>query len=166
MTGGAPTPEEAIESGKRLGRIIRKEVGEDPHVVFDYVGQATFPISVFVVRRGGAVVTCGSSTGYQHQYDNRYLWMNLKRIIGSHAANYAEQWECNRLFCLGRLTPMMSAVYPLSDVAEATRLVQRNEHVGKVSVLCLAHAQRPPAARWRWGLRFAVLHPPDGSTAR
>jgi crotonyl-CoA reductase len=131
-------PEQDIVLGKRLGRIIRAEVGEDPHVVFDYTGQATFGVSVFVVRRGGVVVTCGSSTGYQHRFDNRYLWMNLKRVVGSHAANLQEQWECNRLFQLGRLVPVLSTVYPLEDVGEAARLVQTNGHLGKVGVLCQA----------------------------
>jgi crotonyl-CoA reductase len=134
----APTPERTIELGKRLGREIRRQVGEDPHVVFDHVGRATFGISVFVVRKGGTVVTCGSSTGYDHHFDNRYLWMNLKRIIGSHAANLQEQAECNRLFRLGHLSPVLSAVFPLQEVAEAARLVQLNKHTGKVGVLCLA----------------------------
>ncbi|MGC5346846.1 crotonyl-CoA carboxylase/reductase [Streptomyces sp. DT24] len=139
MAGKPPaTPEETIELGKRLGRIIRAETGEDPHVVFDYVGRATFGVSVFVVRRGGTVVTCGSSTGYQHQFDNRYLWMNLKRVIGSHGANFQEQWECNRLFRLGQLVPTLSAVYPLTEAADAVRHVQTNQHIGKVGVLCLA----------------------------
>ena len=132
------TLEQTTELGKRLGRVIRRETGEDPHVVFDFIGEATFGISVFVVRRGGAVVTCGSSTGYRHQYDNRYLWMNLKRIIGSHAANLQEQWECNRLFQLGKLMPILSEVYPLAETPEAARLVQNNRHTGKVGVLCLA----------------------------
>jgi crotonyl-CoA reductase len=127
-----------LEIGKQLGRIIRREVGEDPHAVFDYVGKATFGVSVFVVRRGGVVVTCGSSTGYHHVYDNRYLWMKLKRIIGSHVANLAEQWETNRLFAQGRIMPALSTVYSLDEVAEALRLVQTNAHVGKVGVLCLA----------------------------
>ncbi|MDX3524045.1 crotonyl-CoA carboxylase/reductase [Streptomyces scabiei] len=134
----ADDPDASIEAGKRLGRIIRAETGEDPHVVFDYIGRATFAISVFVVRRGGTVVTCGSSTGYQHRFDNRYLWMHLKRIVGSHAANLQEQAECNRLFRLGHLVPVLSAVHPLADVAEAARLVQTNRHTGKVGVLCLA----------------------------
>ncbi|MFE5583079.1 crotonyl-CoA carboxylase/reductase [Kitasatospora sp. NPDC056531] len=139
LTDGAEhDPAEVIKIGKRLGGIIRKEVGEDPHVVFEHVGQATFGISVFVVRRGGSVVTCGSSTGYQHQFDNRYLWMKLKRVIGSHAANYQEMWETNRLIGMGKIMPMLSTVYPLSEVAEATRLVQTNGHLGKVGVLCLA----------------------------
>jgi crotonyl-CoA reductase len=129
-----------LELGKRLGRAIRAEVGEDPHIVFDYVGRATFGKSVFVVRRGGTVVTCGSTTGYDHTFDNRYLWMNLKRVIGSHAANLAEQWECNRLFAMGRLMPALSTLYPMAEVGEAARLVQRNEHIGKVGVLCLAPA--------------------------
>lgn len=133
-----PGPEATIELGKHLGRAIRRELGEDPHVVFDFVGRATFGVSVFVTRRGGTVVTCGSSTGYQHHYDNRYLWMNLKRIIGSHAANLQEQWECNRLFKLGKLVPILSETYPLSEVADAARLVQTNRHIGKVGVLGLA----------------------------
>ena len=43
------------------------------------------------------MVTCGSSSGYAHEYDNRYLWMHLKSIVGSHFANYREAWEANRL---------------------------------------------------------------------
>lgn len=135
---GALTPERTIELGKRLGREIRRQVGEDPHVVLDYIGRATFGISVFVVRKGGVVVTCGSSTGYDHHFDNRYLWMNLKRIVGSHAANLQEQAECNRLFQLGHLSPILSEVFPLKEVGEAARLVQMNRHTGKVGVLCLA----------------------------
>lgn len=131
-------PYQAIKVGKRLGAIIRKETGTDPHVVFDPVGKYTFGISVFVARRGGVVVTCGSSSGYDHQYDNRYLWMKLKRIVGSHVANLQEQWEANRLFGLGKVVPMLSTVYSLNDVGEAARLVQRNQHVGKVGVLCMA----------------------------
>lgn len=127
-----------VEIGKRLGTIIRRETGTDPHVVFDYVGEQTFGVSVFVARRGGVVVTCGSSTGYAHRYDNRYLWMNLKRVIGSHVANLNEQWETNRLIALGRIVPMLTRVYALQDVGEAARLVQLNQHMGKVGVLCLA----------------------------
>lgn len=136
--GDADTPELAVEYGKRLGKAIRAELGEDPHIAFDYVGRSTFAVSVFVVRRGGTVVTCGSTTGYRHHYDNRYLWTGLKRIVGSHGANLSEQWETNRLFELGKLVPVLSRTYPLADAAEAVRLVQTNRHTGKVGVLCLA----------------------------
>lgn len=131
-------PDEVLTIGKRLGSIIRQRVGRDPDIVFEHVGRATFGISVFVVRRGGVVVTCGSSSGYQHVYDNRYLWMKLKRVIGSHVANLQEQWEANRLIEAGKIVPTMSVVYGLAEAAEATRLVQENRHIGKVGVLCMA----------------------------
>ncbi|PWI09294.1 crotonyl-CoA carboxylase/reductase [Streptomyces sp. NWU339] len=163
----ALTPQRTIELGKRLGREIRRQVGEDPHVVFDYVGRATFGISVFVVRKGGVVVTCGSSTGYDHHFDNRYLWMNLKRIVGSHAANLQEQAECNRLFRLGHLSPVLSEVFPLKEVGEAARLVQMNKHIGKVGVLCLAPEEglgvTDPVLREKIGV--SRLNPLRGSGA-
>ena len=130
--------DETTARAKRLGRAIRSAVGEDPHVVFDHVGRQTFGVSVIVARRGGTVITCGSSTGYEHVYDNRYFWMNLKRIIGSHGMNLNEAAEMIRLYRLGRLAPVLSSLYPLEETAEAARLVQLNRHVGKVGVLCAA----------------------------
>jgi crotonyl-CoA reductase len=127
-----------VQAAKRLGKAVRSAIGEDPHIVFDYVGQSTFGISVIAARRGGSVVTCGSSTGYQHTFDNRYFWMNAKRIIGSHGMNLHEASEMMRLYQLGQLMPVLSTVYPLDEVGEAARLVQLNHHVGKVGVLCLA----------------------------
>jgi crotonyl-CoA reductase len=127
-----------VKGWRRLGEEIRRQVGEDPHIVFEHSGQETFGASVYVARRGGTVVTCGSSSGYRHQYDNRHLWMKLKKIIGSHGANYHESWEVNRLFTLGMLAPTLSRVRTLADVGEATRAVQLNQHVGKTAVLCLA----------------------------
>lgn len=160
----------AVEYGKRLGRRIRAELGEDPRVAFDYVGRATFGTSVHVVRRGGIVVTCGSSTGYQHEYDNRYLWMNLKRIVGSHIANLHEQWETARLFRLGGLVPILTDLFPLEETGEALRLVQQNRHVGKVGVLCLAPGEglgvTDPALRERVGAERLTSWRRYASTAR
>jgi crotonyl-CoA reductase len=123
---------------RRLGAEIRRQTGEDPAIVFEHTGRETFGASVYVARRGGAVVTCGSSSGYAHEYDNRHLWMKLKRIIGSHGANYQECHEVNRLISLGMIQPTLSAVFPLERAAEAARAVQLNRHVGKVGVLALA----------------------------
>ncbi|HXC46125.1 MAG TPA: zinc-binding dehydrogenase, partial [Solirubrobacteraceae bacterium] len=120
---------------------IRRHFGEDPHIVFEHVGRQTFGASVYLVRRGGTVITCGSSSGYRHEYDNRRLWMRVKRVIGSHAANWQEAWEANRLIQRGAIMPTLSKVFPLEQVGEAVREVQLNSHVGKVGVLCLAERE-------------------------
>lgn len=130
-----------IDKAKRIGTEIRRHLGEDPHIAFDYLGRETFGASLYLVRRGGAVVTCGSSTGYLHEYDNRRLWMRLKRIIGSHIANWQEAWEANRLIQQGRVVPALSKVFTLEQAPEAARDVQLNRHLGKVGVLCLAERE-------------------------
>ncbi|MFL6162950.1 MAG: crotonyl-CoA carboxylase/reductase [Jatrophihabitantaceae bacterium] len=127
---------------KRFGARIRELTGgEDPDIVFEHPGRETFGASVYVAKRGGTIVTCASTTGYQHCYDNRYLWMNLKRIIGSHFANYRESWEATRLIARGAIHPTLSKVYPLAETGQAAHDVHRNLHQGKVGVLCLAEAE-------------------------
>ena len=87
-------------------------------------------------------MTCASTSGFVHEYDNRYLWMNLKRIIGSHFANYREAWEANRLIardaCIRRCPS-----YPLEDTGQAAYDVHRNLHQGKVGVLAPGAGGRP-----------------------
>jgi len=124
---------------KRLGAKIRELTGgKDPDIVFEHPGRETFGASVFVARRGGIIVTCASTSGYLHEYDNRYLWMSLKRIIGSHFANYREAWEANDLIQRGLIHPTLSRTYTLEQVGQAAYDVQRNLHQGKVGVLALA----------------------------
>jgi crotonyl-CoA reductase len=124
---------------KRFGAKVRELTGgDDPDIVFEHPGRETFGASVFVARRGGTIVTCASTSGFMHQYDNRYLWMNLKRIVGSHFANYREAWEANRLIAKGKIHPTLSRVYSLQDTGQAAFDVHRNLHQGKVGVLCLA----------------------------
>ena len=127
---------------KRLGERIRELTGgDDPDIVFEHPGRETFAASVFVAARGGTVVTCASTSGFGHWYDNRYLWMNVKRIIGSHFANYREAWAANRLIDRARIHPTLSKAYPLAQTGQATYEVHRNAHQGKVGVLCLAPAE-------------------------
>src|SRR5690242_14760647 len=124
---------------RRFGKDIRALTGgEDVDIVFEHPGRETFGASVYAARKGGTIVTCASTSGFMHEYDNRYLWMNLKRIIGSHFANYRESWEANRLIDKGLIHPTLSKVYPMAEVGQAAYDVHRNLHQGKVGVLCLA----------------------------
>ena len=124
---------------RRFGADIRALTGgSDVDIVFEHPGRETFGASVFVTRTGGTIVTCASTSGYMHEYDNRYLWMNLKRIISSHFANYREAWEANSLIKRGLTHPTLSKTYALDQVGQAATDVHHNLHQGKVGVLCLA----------------------------
>ena len=126
---------------RRFGKRVRELVGRDPEIVFEHPGRQTMGASVFVAARGGTVVTCAATSGYMIEYDNRHLWMKLKRIVSSHFANYREAWDANRLICEGKIQPILSDVYALDQVGEAAHQIHHNLHEGKLGVLCLASAE-------------------------
>ncbi|MDP9022477.1 MAG: crotonyl-CoA carboxylase/reductase [Actinomycetota bacterium] len=120
---------------RRFGKKIRELIGGDVDIVFEHVGRATFGASVFVVKKGGVVVTCASTTGYRHEYDNRYLWMNLKRILGSHFANYNEAWAATELVDRGMIHPILSKTFPLDEAGQGAYEMHHNLHAGKIGIL-------------------------------
>ena len=86
-------------------------------------------------------MTCAATCGYMLEFDNRHLWMKLKRIVSSHFANYHEAYEMNRLIDRGVIQPVMSEAFSLDQVGEAALKVHHNKAEGKIGVLCLADAE-------------------------
>jgi crotonyl-CoA reductase len=123
---------------RRFGKKIRELVGTDPDIVFVHPGRQTMGASVFVAKRGGMIITCAATSGFMIEYDNRYLWMNLKTLKGCHFANYREAWAANRAVCEGKVHPTLSQVFTLDETGEAAYQVHHNLHEGKIGVLCLA----------------------------
>jgi crotonyl-CoA reductase len=123
---------------RRFGKDIRGLIGEDVDIVFEHPGRQTMGASVFAVKRGGTVVTCAATSGYMVEFDNRHFWMKLKKMVSSHFANYAEAYAANKLINDGKIQPLLSAVHPLEETGIAARAIHRNEHEGKIGVLCLA----------------------------
>ncbi|MGB3411825.1 MAG: crotonyl-CoA carboxylase/reductase [Microthrixaceae bacterium] len=126
---------------RRLGKKVRELVGEDPDIVFEHPGRSTMGASVFITKRGGTVVTCAATSGYMVEFDNRHLWMKLKKVLSSHFANYQEAWEMNRLIRQGAIQPVMSEVFDLEHVGDAALKVHHNEAEGKIGVLCMSPAE-------------------------
>jgi crotonyl-CoA reductase len=123
---------------RRFGKKIRELAGADPDIVFEHPGRQTMGASVFVAKRGGLIITCAATSGFTIEYDNRYLWMNLKTIKGSHFANYREAWAANQLICDGKIQPTLSQVFTLPETGTAAYEVHHNRHEGKLGILCLA----------------------------
>ena len=126
--------------GKAIWDIIGK--GNDVDFVFEHPGEATFPVSCFVVKRGGMVVFCAGTTGYNLTMDARFVWMRQKRIQGSHFANLKQAAQANRLVIERRIDPCMSEVFSWDDIPEAHMKMFRNQHKpGNMAVL--VQAPRP-----------------------
>jgi len=128
---------ETRKFGKAIWEITGK--GNNVDMVFEHPGEATFPVSVFVVKRGGMVVICAGTTGYNLTMDARYLWMHQKRVQGSHFANLKQASAANQLMLERRLDPSMSEVFPWDEIPQAHMKMRRNEHKpGNMAVLVSA----------------------------
>jgi crotonyl-CoA carboxylase/reductase len=126
--------------GKAIWDITGK--GNDVDFVFEHPGEQTFPVSCFVVKRGGMVVFCAGTTGYNITFDARFVWMRQKRIQGSHFANLLQASQANRLVVERRIDPCMSEVFSWNDIPRAHMKMWRNEHKpGNMAVL--VQAKRP-----------------------
>ena len=122
--------------GKALWDITGKK---DVDIVFEHPGESTFPVSVFVVKRGGMVVICAGTTGFNLTMDARFLWMRQKRVQGSHFAHLKQASAANKLMLERRLDPCMSEVFPWAEIPQAHMKMYKNQHKpGNMSVLVQA----------------------------
>ena len=138
MRKGGETPEEEkarFKVSRDFAKRVKRILGEAPDIVFEHVGKATFPTSVFTVKPFGKVVICGATSGFDLDFDVRYLWMRQKQIIGSHFAN---AWQChktNELMRESKIRPVLWRTMGFEDVANAHQLMHENKHAGKIAIL-------------------------------
>jgi crotonyl-CoA carboxylase/reductase len=140
---GTPAYDEWTKEARKFGKAIWDITGKgnDVDFVFEHPGEATFPVSCLVVKRGGMVVFCAGTSGYNITFDARYVWMRQKRIQGSHFANLQQASQANRLVVERRIEPCMSEVFAWNDIPRAHTKMWKNEHLpGNMAVL--VNAQR------------------------
>jgi crotonyl-CoA carboxylase/reductase len=135
--GGETAAEEKARFGesRRFCKAVAGLLGGQPDIVFEHVGQATFPTSVLAVKPFGKVVICAGTTGYNLDFDVRYLWMRQKQIIGSHFANAYECMKANELIEEAKIRPVLWRTMGFEGVPEAHQLMRDNKHLGKISIL-------------------------------
>ncbi|MGC6392301.1 MAG: crotonyl-CoA carboxylase/reductase [Alphaproteobacteria bacterium] len=123
---------------RRFGKAIWAFTGkgQDVDMVFEHPGESTFPVSCFVAKRGGMVVFCAGTTGFNLTFDARFVWMRQKRIQGSHFANLMQASAANKLVIERRIDPCMSEVFGFEEIPLAHEKMLNNEHKpGNMAVL-------------------------------
>ncbi len=137
------TPEykEWFNETRKFGKAIWEFTGKGNNVdmVFEHPGEATFPVSSFVCKKGGMVVICAGTSGFNCTFDVRYVWMHQKRLQGSHFAHLKQAAAANRLMCEGKIDPTMSEVFTWEDIPVAHQKMLKNQHQpGNMAVLVQA----------------------------
>ncbi|MDO6726153.1 MAG: crotonyl-CoA carboxylase/reductase [Cognatishimia sp.] len=128
---------EARRFGKAIWEITGK--GNNPDIVFEHPGESTFPVSNLVCKKGGMVVICAGTTGFNLTFDVRYTWMHQKRLQGSHFAHLKQAAAANQMMIERRIEPFLSETFEWDEIPEAHMKMFRNEHKpGNMSVLVQA----------------------------
>jgi len=130
-----------FEGAKAFGKAVWEALGErtSPRIVFEHPGQDTIPTSNFVCDRGGMVVICAGTTGYDTMIDVRYLWYQQKRYQGSHLMNTEQATAFNDLVRDGTIRTTLGATYPYDEIPEVHQMMG-DGGLPEGNVACLVNA--------------------------
>jgi crotonyl-CoA carboxylase/reductase len=133
-----------FEGAKAFGKAIWDVLGEktSPRIVFEHPGQDTIPTSIFVADRGGMVVICAGTSGFDTMVDVRYLWYLQKRYQGSHLFNDDQARAFNDLVREGTVRTALGATYPYAEVPLVHQLMG-DGGLPEGNVSCLVSAPAP-----------------------
>jgi crotonyl-CoA carboxylase/reductase len=106
-----------FDGAKAFGKAIWEVLGEktSPRIVFEHPGEETIPTSNFVCDRGGMIVICAGTTGYDTLIDVRYLWYMQKRYQGSHLFNDEQAAAFNELVRERKVSTTLGRTYDYSE---------------------------------------------------
>jgi NADPH:quinone reductase-like Zn-dependent oxidoreductase len=101
-------------------------------IVVENVGQETWEKSILALAKGGRLVTCGATTGYEAKTDLRHLFFKGLSLLGSTMGSRSELLQIAELIAAGRLHPVVDRVLPFTQAAEAHRLIAARAVFGKI----------------------------------
>ena len=114
----------------RAIRELTNKRGVD--VVVDYVGADTWVRSLRSARRGGRVLTCGATTGFDPQTDLRQIFFRQVQVIGSTMGSPRDFLDVMKCIFRGQLRPIVDRALPLSEARKGHELVEQRAVFGKI----------------------------------
>jgi NADPH:quinone reductase-like Zn-dependent oxidoreductase len=119
---------------EKYGKPQRRTYEGGVDVVINFTGGDTWHPSLRCLKRGGKLLVCGATAGYDPKEDLRYVWSFELQIIGSNSFYDENLTALMQLIQEGKMKPLIDTVVPLEGAAEALRLIQDRKVIGKVVV--------------------------------
>jgi NADPH:quinone reductase-like Zn-dependent oxidoreductase len=115
-----------------VAEVKRLTARRGADIVVDHVGAATFGKSVVACARGGRIVVCGATAGYEPVLNLRHVFWRQLSILGSTLASKGCLPRILELVSAGRLRPVVDRVQPLAAIVEAHRRLESRAAFGKL----------------------------------
>jgi NADPH:quinone reductase-like Zn-dependent oxidoreductase len=119
---------------EKYGKPQRRSYQGGVDVVVNFTGGDTWHPSLRCLKRGGKLLVCGATAGYDPKEDLRYVWSFELNIIGSNSFYDDDLQALMKLIAEGKMRPVIDKVLPLEEAREGLRLIQDREVIGKVVV--------------------------------
>src|SRR5436853_5405293 len=119
---------------EKYGKPQRRSYDGGVDVVVNFTGGDTWHPSVRCLKRGGKLLVCGATAGYDPKEDLRYVWSFEIEIKGSNSFYDDDLAALMQLIQQGKIKPVVDKALPLEPAAEGLRLIQDREIFGKVGV--------------------------------
>lgn len=101
-------------------------------VVIDHVGSKTWPISIEVLKVGGKMIACGTTTGGEASVNIRTFYSKEAQIIGAYLGSKSQLISLHKFMKLKKLRPIIDSIFDLKDVALAHKKMENSSHLGKI----------------------------------
>ena len=119
---------------EKYGKPQRRSYEGGVDVVVNFTGGDTWVPSLRCLKRGGKLLVCGATAGYDPKEDLRYVWSFEIEIKGSNSFYDDDLAGLMTLIQQGKIKPVVDKVLPLEQAREGLRLIQDREVFGKVIV--------------------------------
>jgi len=119
---------------EKYGKPQRRSYEGGVDVVINFTGGDTWVPSLRCLKRGGKLLVCGATAGYDPKEDLRYVWSFELQFIGSNSFYDDNLSALMDMIKEKRMKPVIDTVVPLEGAAEALRLIQDRKVIGKVIV--------------------------------
>ena len=119
---------------EKFGKPQRRSYEGGVDCVVNFTGGDTWVPSLKCVKRGGSILVCGATAGYDPKEDLRYIWTFELRVIGSNSYSDENLTALMEMIGNGEIAPVVDTVLPLERAIEGLRLIQDREAIGKVVV--------------------------------
>ena len=119
---------------EKYGKPQRRSYDGGVDVVINFTGGDTWHPSLRCLKRGGKLLVCGATAGYDPKEDLRYIWSFELKVIGSNSFYDDDLQALMKLIAEGKMRPVIDKVLPLEQAREGLRLIQDREVIGKVVV--------------------------------
>jgi NADPH:quinone reductase-like Zn-dependent oxidoreductase len=104
-------------------------------IVFEHVGAEVWQQVILATRRGGRIVTCGATSGWDARTDLRHVFFRQIEILGSTMGAKGDLFDILALIGDGRLRPIVDRTLPLTAAQDAHRLLEERAAFGKIVLL-------------------------------